>query len=606
MLNTRAWTLSDWQAAYSEGQTPEALLKPLLAKLNSKEPDWISVADSETLNNQLAALHNKLEAVGGDLGQLPLYGVPFAVKDNIDVAGFVTTAGCPEFAYQPTQDAEAVRLLRQAGAIVMGKTNLDQFATGLVGTRSPYGEVPNPFNPDYVSGGSSSGSATVVARGLVPFALGTDTAGSGRVPAGFNNLVGLKGTRGAVSIRGVVPACQSIDCVTVFAQTLGDADRVYSLVAHHDAEDPFSRPAPARSPASFGKRPRLGVPLNPDWFGDQQQAAAWEEALNAWQQQDVELIRLDFSLLFELAALLYEGPWVAERDAAVGEFIAAHADASGLDPVVSAIIGKANGYSATDAFRGQYRRLALQRDIARLLENIDALLVPTTPCFPSRQAVAQSPVTRNAELGAYTNFVNFNDMCALAVPAGFRTDGLPFGITLIARAWQDQALQQLAQQWLSRQPRTMGASDKPAPTPEWKPRLQPEGSEYLRVAVVGAHLSGMPLNSQLTERSAVLVETTQTAPEYRLYALANTVLPKPGLAWQPEAEGRASIEVELWDMPVSEFGSFVALIPAPLGIGTLRLIDGRQVKGFICEGQALSDATDITHHGGWRAYLASQ
>lgn len=607
MLSTHAWTLSEWQAAYANNQSPDELLNALIATLSAQEPDWISVLDSAGLDLALAELQVTLDAAGGDRGQLPLYGVPFAVKDNIDVLGFATTAACPEFSYQPTQDAQAVALLKAAGAIVVGKTNLDQFATGLVGTRSPYGSVPNPFDADYISGGSSSGSATVVARGLVPFALGTDTAGSGRVPAGLNNLVGLKGTCGAVSTRGVVPACQSLDCVTVFAQTLGDAEAVFRLAAQFDAEDPFSRRAPFAQAQSLGARPKLGIPQQPEWYGDTRQEEAWAAALSEWEQQAVELVPLDFSLLSELAALLYDGPWVAERDAAVGEFMRTQEDADGVNPVVRGIIGKAAGYTATDAFKGQYRRQALQREIEQQLVGIDALMVPTVPTFPTIAAVNADPVVRNSELGTYTNFVNFNDMCALAIPAGFRDDGLPFGVTLIARAWQDTALQSLAAGWLARQPRTLGATGKAVPVPEHRvaDSAAPEAG-MIRLAVVGAHLTGMPLNFQLTERDAVLVEQTHTAPEYRLFALANTTPPKPGLAWHPEADGRASIAVELWDMPTVNFGSFVDLIPPPLGIGTLRLDDGRLVKGFICEGQALGTAEDITGYGGWRAYVTAR
>lgn len=608
MLSTHAWTLTDWQAAYASGQSPDELLSALIANLSDQEPDWISILDSAGLKTALADLQVTLDTAGGDPGQLPLYGVPFAVKDNIDVLGFATTAACPEYAYQPTQDAHAVALLKAAGAIVVGKTNLDQFATGLVGTRSPYGPVPNPFDSDYISGGSSSGSATVVARGLVPFALGTDTAGSGRVPAGLNNLVGLKGTRGAVSIRGVVPACQSLDCLTVFAQTLGDADGVYRVAAQFDVKDPFSRPAPPVLAQSLGRRPRLGIPQQPNWYGDTRQEEAWAGVLSEWEQQSVELVPLDFSLLSELAALLYEGPWVAERDAAVGDFIRAHEDAIGVNPVVRGIIGKATAFTATDAFKGQYRRQALQREIEQQLADIDALMVPTAPTFPTIAAVNADPVVRNSELGTYTNFVNFNDMCALAIPAGFRGDGLPFGVTLIADAWQDRALQGLAAHWLARKPRTLGASGKAAPVsdPSSVSASDAPADGMIRLAVVGAHLTGMPLNDQLTDRDAVLIEQTHTAPEYRLFALANTTPPKPGLAWQPQSENSASIEIELWDMPAVNFGSFVDLIPPPLGIGTLRLHDGRLVKGFICEGEALTAAEDITRYGGWRAYVTER
>lgn len=602
MTKTLAWTLSDWRTAYADGARPSVLLTDLIATLTTAGPALISVLDQEGLQTVLDELADRVQQLGGNHAQLPLYGVPFVVKDNIDAMGFPTTAGCAEFAYTPSEDAFAVAQLKAAGAIVVGKTNLDQFATGLVGTRSPYGAVPNSFDQDYISGGSSSGSATLVARGLVPFSLGTDTAGSGRVPAAFNNIVGLKGTRGALSIRGVVPACRSLDCVSIFALTLADAATVFNIAAVYDIDDPYSRPKPPAVNLSLGARPRIAVPDNPIWFDDELNAESWQRTLSQWQDMPADLVPLDFGALQELATLLYEGPWVAERHAAVADFMASHAEA--MNPVVRDIISKAHRFSATDCFNAQYRQAELRRDIELLLTDIDALLVPTAPTFPTLKSVAEQPVARNTELGTYTNFVNLSDMCALAVPAGFRADGLPFGITLIGRTWQDIALQQLAAQWLSIQPPTLGSTGKPGtPCPVSAPQSARAPAGYIRVAVVGAHLSGMPLNSQLTERNAVLVEETQTAPHYRLHALANTTPPKPGL--EATASDGASIVVELWDMPEACFGSFVALIPAPLGIGTLTLLDGRTVKGFICEPRGLADARNITEFGGWRAYIAA-
>lgn len=608
MPTTLGWTIADWQQAYREGAEPEALISKLLDYLKGDDSAWISRLNGNGFHQAMAELADQLEAVDGDLEQLPLYGIPFAVKDNIDVAGFETTAGCPAFAYTPEQDATVVRKLKAAGAVVIGKTNLDQFATGLVGTRSPYGAVPNSFNPRVISGGSSSGSASVVARGLVPFALGTDTAGSGRVPAGLNNLVGLKPTKGLFSINGVVPACRSLDCVSVFGLTIADAARVAEVMAGFDKADAFSRKAPSALPldAPALRRPgpvqRLAIPEHPEFFGDQRAEAAWNTALSQWRQLDtagVELVPLDFSPLLELAALLYEGPWVAERHAAVKGFMAGHA--GDMNETVRSIISKAERFTATDTFNAQYRKEELLRQIDSLLAEVDGLLVPTAPIAPTIEAVNADPVALNSQLGTYTNFVNLADLCALAVPAGFRDDGLPFGVTLISGAWKDRELQSLASQWLNAHPTPLGATNKARP--EEVVTYQP-AVPTIQVAVVGAHLSGMPLNTQLTERKARLLEQTTTTPNYRLYALPNTTPPKPGL--KRVEDGGAEIVLEVWEMAASEFGSFVDLIPAPLGIGNVELADGRWVNGFICEGYGFTGARDVTEFGGWRAFIKSR
>ena len=588
------------------------LLGGFLISAKSLKPQPSKLTPIKGLKRQfssqaLAELANKLKAAGGELEQLPLYGVPFAAKDNIDALGFNTTAACPAYAYAPEQDAAVIRKLKAAGAILVGKTNLDQFATGLVGTRSPYGAVPNSFNPEIISGGSSSGSASVVARGLVPFALGTDPAGSGRVPAGLNNLVGLKPTKGWLSIDGVVPACKSLDCVSVFGLTIQDAALMADTMGGFEPDDAFSRKVPAALPldAPAIRRPgpvqRLGIPEIPQFHGDQQAEAAWNTALSQWRQLDtagVELVPLDFSPLLELAALLYEGPWVAERHAAVESFMTNHAGE--MNDTVRSIIGNAGKFTATDTFKARYRKKELLREIDELLAEVDGLLVPTAPTAPTIEAVNADPVTLNSQLGTYTNFVNLADFCALAVPAGFRDDGLPFGVTLISGAWKDRELQALASQWLNAHPTSLGATDKPRPAEVVTPR---QAVPTIKVAVVGAHLSGMPLNTQLTERRARLLEQTTTSPNYRLYALPNTTPPKPGL--QRNETNGTEIILEVWEMPASEFGSFVDLIPAPLGIGNVELADGRWVNGFICEGYGLDGARDVTEFGGWRAFIHS-
>lgn len=587
------WTIEDWLSAYRTGALePAEAIHALGGQLSSADNAWIHVASPAELDKQITALLALPNA-----RDLPLYGVPFAVKDNIDVAGMPTTAACPAFAYTPSKDATSVARLKAAGAIVMGKTNLDQFATGLVGTRSPYGAVPNAFDREFVSGGSSSGSATLVARGLVPFSLGTDTAGSGRVPAGFNNIVGLKPTKGRFSTQGVVPACRSLDCVSVFALTVGDAEAVARVLEGFDEADGYSRTAPAAA-RFFPATPRFAIPKDPEWFGDLEAEAAWKKAIDKMCALGAEIVELDFTPMFSLAQLLYGGPWVAERHAAIGNFIQNHA--SEMNQVVRGIVEKAVNFTASQAYQAEYQRAQLAREIQTRMLGVDALLVPTAPHHPSIAQVNADPVGVNSQLGTYTNFVNLADCSALALPAVMRGDGLPFGITLIAPAWQDAALAAFGKLWHAATELPLGATKK------IQPKLLPEKnppSGYVRLAVVGAHLTGMPLNGQLQERNALFVESTFTAKSYRLFALPNTTPPKPGLI-RTQRDG-AEIIVELWDVPVQHFGSFVALIPAPLGIGTLTLNDGREVKGFICEGAAVEGATDITHLGGWRAYIKS-
>lgn len=594
------WTLAQWRAAYDAGADPADLLAAFAAPAQQADNAWIFRVDEARLQVQLDALAELLRQADGDRGRLPLYGIPFAVKDNIDAAGWSTTAGCPQFAYQPARDATVVARLRAAGAILVGKTNLDQFATGLVGTRSPHGAVANAFDPAYVSGGSSSGSASVVARGLVPFSLGTDTAGSGRVPAGFNNIVGLKPTRGWLSTAGVVPACRTLDCVSVFALTVDDAWQVAQVAGGYDAHDPYSRPAPAAVPAPWSAAPRLAVPAQPEFYGDALAARAFDEAVAALRDMGAEVEAIDFAPFTALADLLYQGPWVAERFAAVEALWQADPDA--IHPVVRGIVEQAARYSSVDAFKAEYRRAELARRIQDVLAGFDALVVPTSPSIYTIAQLHDDPVTLNTRLGTYTNFANLADLSALAVPAGMRQDGLPAGITLIGLAWRDHALATFAREWQARAGLPLGATGAPQPQPDAGPLPRAAG-QTIRVAVVGAHLTGMPLNHQLTSRRAVLVEQTHTAPDYRLYALANTTPPKPGLVRM--GSGGASIVVELWDVPAEDFGSFVAEIPAPLGIGTLALADGREVKGFICEPRGLEGARDITGFGGWRAYIAS-
>jgi allophanate hydrolase len=591
------WTLADWRAAYRSGELKlNDVYDP--SPVADADTAWIARVDAVQLRAQIEQLEHRLAAVGGDLSRLPLYGIPFAAKDNIDAAGWATTAACRAFGYTAHRDAATVRRLREAGAILIGKTNLDQFATGLVGTRSPYGAVSNAFRSEYISGGSSAGSASVVARGLVPFSLGTDTAGSGRVPAAFNNIVGLKPTRGWLSTSGVVPACRTLDCVSIFALTVEDAGEIATIAGGYDASDPYSRTFPITS--SKAAPLRLAVPDSLEFFGDAQAAKAFSEAVEAWRASGAEITPIDYSPFAQLAALLYEGPWVAERYAVAGSLL--ERDPQALHPVIRSILSTATSFNAVDTFRYEYRRAALARRINESLARFTALLVPTTPTIYTTAEVLDEPVRLNSRLGTYTNFTNLADLSALALPAHFRDDGLPAGITLLAPAWQDRALAELGKRWQQQLSLPLGATGRALSAIAKETKL-PGPAATVRLAVVGAHLTGMPLNHQLTSRHAVFVERCRTASTYQLYALANTTPPKPGLV-KAMTTG-APIEVELWDVPLDRFGAFVAEIPAPLGIGSLELEDGRVVKGFICEPIGLQGARDITSFGGWRAYLES-
>ena len=526
----------------------------------------------------------------------PLAGLRFAVKDNIDLANVPTSAACPAFAFTPAHHAAVVERLLKAGAACIGKTNLDQFACGLNGTRSPYGAVPNSFDARYVSGGSSSGSAYVVATGQVDFALGTDTAGSGRVPAGLNNIVGLKPSKGLLSARGVVPAAQSVDCVSILARTVGVAVQVLRAAIGPDSADPFSRSLTLAS-RPFSPAFRFGVPDALTFYGDDLAAKAFDDAIARLEAMGGVKVVIDYAPLAQAAALLYESALVAERYAAVRGFFDEAEDAV-VEPV-RGILAAGRQYSAADLVDAQVRLRALAQQAAPMWKTIDLLLVPTAPTHYTIEAMQADPITLNRNLGAYTNFVNLLDYAAISVPSSIRTDGLPFGVTLIGPCGSDLQLAELGQRYHHGSALTLGATGKPMPAPV---AIFDGAPQTVRVAVVGAHLFGMPLNWQLTDRGAVLAQRTRTAAQYRLYALAGTVPPKPGMVRVPAGQGSA-IEVEVWEMPVSEYGSFVALIPWPLGIGTIELADGSSVQSFVCESLALEGAEDISHFGGWRAFV---
>lgn len=585
------WTIAQWQAAY---QQQAIALEDLIAYVkcfDNKDHAWICLADEAQLQSQIASLSDK------SANELPLFGIPFAVKDNIDVAGFPTTAACPDIEYMATDDATVVKQLKAAGAIMVGKTNLDQFATGLVGVRSPYGAVKNSFNPTYISGGSSSGSAVVVANGLVPFSLGTDTAGSGRVPAGHNNIVGLKPTKGWFSNQGLIPACRTQDVISIFGLTVEDAWQVAHVMQGFDDLDAYSRKHPANVPSAFSKN-KIAIPKQLEFYGDDMSKKAFDIAIDRVKQLNFDVIPIDFAIFNELAAALYNDAWVAERTAAVDSLVARDK----THPVIHQIINQADNYTAVDTMQAEYRRATLARHINQILSAFDALMVPTAPTIYTIDAVEADPLTKNSHMGAYTNFVNLADLSALALPNVIREDGLPSGITLIAPAWHDTALAQFGVQWQALTDLPLGNSEntKHRSQLSWLPAL-PDAT--IDVAVVGAHLTNMPLNYQLTDNKAVLIETTKTAKEYRLYALANTQPPKPGL--EQVTEDGAEILIEIWRMPMANFGAFVALIPQPLGIGTIKTMHGKLVKGFICEPAALKGATDISEFGGWKAYITS-
>jgi allophanate hydrolase len=585
-------TLAAVRAFYAEGGTPEALVAAVTQRIAALgDPGiFITLVEEPALPPPF------------DPAKHALWGVPFAVKDNIDVAGLPTTAACPGYAYTPAETADAVRRLQEAGAILIGKTNLDQFATGLVGVRTPYPVPLNAIDPSLVPGGSSSGSAVAVAAGLVSFALGTDTAGSGRVPAALNNIVGLKPSVGAVSTRGVVPACRTLDCVSVFALTVEDAWEAYGAMAGYDAADPYSRAIPVR-PAEAEPRPVIGVPREEDlrFFGDAAQEAAYRAALAQLEAMGATLRPIDMTAFFETAALLYEGPWVAERRAAMSEVLAREPDI--VHPVTRRIVAAADGFSASQLFKAQYRLQALKRETAAVWGGISMLAVPTTPVSPTLADLATDPIGPNSRCGTYTNFVNLLDLCALAAPGPFRPDGRAAGLTFIAPAGQDGRLAAFGRAFHAASGLALGATSAALPASE-APLASSAADGLIEIVVVGAHLSGMPLNHELTGNGGVFRRAVATTRDYRFHALAGGPPKRPGLLRIGEGEG-AAIQTEVWALPPEGFGRFVAGIPAPLGIGTVKLADGTAPKGFLVEPEGLKGAEDISHHGGWRAYVAT-
>jgi len=587
-------------AGYRSGTfTPEEIIERVLERADAyHELDpavWIHRLEREELLGYARALGNK------SIDDLPLYGIPFAIKDNIDLAGHPTTAACPDFTYIPEQNAHVVQRLIDAGAIPIGKTNLDQFATGLVGTRSPYGMPGCVFDRDYVSGGSSSGSSVAVAAGLVSFSLGTDTAGSGRVPAMINNLVGLKPTRGLLSNAGVVPACKSLDCVSIFALTSADAGAVLRSAQGYDEADTFSRPrsaGPARFPDGNGAF-RFGLPdkAHLEFFGDTETEALFDASVQRLIDLGGEAVPMDLGPFLETARLLYEGPWVTERRLAVGDFADNNPDA--LHPVTRQIVMGADGYTARDSFNAYYRLKELKRQTQGLWRDIDLFVTPTAGTHYTKADLQAEPIKYNSNLGYYTNFVNLLDLSAVAAPAGFTSKGLAFGVTFIAPPWAEASMLSLSDAFHRTADLPMGGTNIVLPS---ESASTVKDDDFIEIAVVGAHLNGLPLNGELTGRGARFVCATETASQYQLFALGGTP-ERPGMV---RATDGAAIKVEVWALPKAQCGGFLAGIPYPLGLGSLELADGSWVKGFMCEAEATKSAQDITTFGGWRAYQDSK
>ena len=591
-LSALSLDLDSLRSGYqSDAFTPPDVIREIYRRIGALRPNpiWIHLVPEEESLRIAQTLQ--------DASHTPLFGIPFAVKDNIDAAGLPTTAACPAFTYDAREDATIVARLRRAGAILIGKTNLDQFATGLVGVRSPYGACSNVFDPEFISGGSSSGSAVAVAAGLVSFALGTDTAGSGRVPAAFNNIVGLKATRGVLSARGVVPACRSLDCVTLLCLTGADAKFLFSIAAGHDESYPYSRhPVSIRAlPSKF----RIGIPSSQVLEAlESSYRTLFTESLWRLEALGHAIVEIDVAPFLDAAKLLYGGPWVAERFAAVGEFIKEHSDAA--DPVVGRIILGGENISAADAFKGQYALEEYRQKSSAVWSAIDLVLMPTAPEIYRIEEIRNDPIALNSRLGLFTNFANLMDLAAIAVPAGFRSDGLPFGITFLGQAFCENLLFACAESYLGSLRPRLGATKTEYPAAA----VEAPATDRIQIAVVGAHLSGEPLNHQLTERNGHFIRKTKTAPSYQLFALPGTSPAKPGLV-RVGCEAGRSIEVEVWEIPSSEFGAFIDGVPSPLTIGTVHLSDGRAAKGFLCEEIAVQGGRNISDFGGWRAYLRS-
>lgn len=578
-------TIADFRRAYANGHTLEELMRGVWEAIRDEPDDGIFISKTpwETIKARISQIEGK---------DLPLYGIPYVAKDNIDVEGLPTTAACPDFSYHPVESATVVKLLSEAGAICFGKTNLDQFATGLVGIRTPYPAPKNPFDESYLPGGSSCGSAVAVAKELVVFSLGTDTAGSGRVPAAFNELIGLKPSLGCLSTKGVVDACKTLDCVSVFAQNCADADEVLNVAGKYDPEEAWSRKPPAkwkRFPARF----RFGVPSEEDliFFGWEDARSLFHAAAETLSELGGEAVEIRLEPFLDAAKLLYEGPWVTERYVGIRDFL--ESKPQSIFPVTRKIIEGGKHPLASDFFHARYKLAECKRLADIEMSKVDFIIAPTTPRNFTVAEVEAEPIRLNSILGTYTNFMNLLDYSALALPAGRYEEKMPWGITAFAVAWMDRALLEL------------GAKYERAISRD-APLVSSEGFDEIQLVVCGAHLEGMALNAQLTNRGAHLVSRGNTQDCYRMYLIpAGGGLPeRPALIRVDH--GGVQIETETWALSTESFGDFVSNIPSPLGIGKVLLENGKSLPGFIAEPIAAVGARDISEFGGWRGWMAAK
>lgn len=590
------FTFPSLKAAYQDGMSPEEIVEEVYRRIDSVgDPGiFLCLFDKEEVLEAARAL-------GAYDPEKPLWGIPFVVKDNIDVGGKPTTAACPAYEYLAEEDAFVVEKLKSAGALAIGKTNLDQFATGLVGVRSPFQPPKNSVDPEIVPGGSSSGSAVAVGHGIVSFSLGTDTAGSGRVPGALNNIVGLKPTLGALSASGVVPACRTLDTISIFALTVDDAYMAFQVAAGFDEKDAYSRKVAAPPVSGLPPKLKIGIPdaASIEFCGDTLQEQSFKDTVTLLKAEGAEIVEVDFTPFYDVAHMLYEGAWVAERHTVIEDLMRDNPEA--VHPVTRQIVGAALGLTATDAFRGIYKLKELARKTEPVLAALDLLCVPTMPTFYSVADLEADPVGPNSRNGTYTNFVNLLDMCGLAVPVAPRSDGRPGSVTLLAKAGEDAFLASLGRELEHKAPHTLGATGWALP--ESDEAQAAAGAGELAIAVCGAHMSGMALNHELTSRGARFLESTKTSDAYSFYALAGGPPKRPGLVRGKGGSG-ASIDLEIWAVPLVEVGGFLAGIPAPLGLGKVELADGRFVTGFMCEAAAIEGADNITGLGSWRKYMA--
>ena len=593
-MNQIPLTIPSLRKVYQNGTTPADIIEQVFDKIDEVNDPGIFI----TLFDKDALLEDAKQLGEFDPSK-PLWGVPFAIKDNIDAEGYETTAACPAYAYTPEEDAFLVKELKKAGALLIGKTNLDQFATGLVGVRTPYGAPLNSIDPKIVPGGSSGGSGVAVGHGIVSFSLGTDTAGSGRVPAALNNIVGLKPTLGAFSASGVVPACRSIETVSIFALTVEDAYTAFEVANSYDPDDAYAREIALRPLTQPKSDLVVGIPSQSSikFMGDKAQEASFYDSVDVLKSQGYTIIEIDFEPFYEIANMLYYGSWVAERYTVIEDLL--EKDPNAILPVTKKIITLAESRSAADAFKGFYKLKELSRLVEPQLDAVDILCVPSIPTFYSVDDLENDPITPNNNFGTYTNFVNLMDMCGIAVPTPSRSDGRPGSVTLLAPKGEDALVASVGLSIEAEGARNLGATDWAFSS---SVELAETAKDTITIAVCGAHMDGLPLNKDLLSRGACFAEKVASAPDYKFYALAGGPPYRPGMV-RCEAGQGVEVEMELWELPISQFGSFMQTIPSPLGIGTLKLSDGRAVKGFICEAEGVKDAEDISEMKSWRRYL---